>query len=104
MDAAPRKIPQAERESTKAHLREKVFPGFKLEKELEPASFFEDRFVRMSVRNAEHRIQTACCATSSAELVACAECQNRVVRQEAREDSHESMLSRFTSTLSWAGY
>ena len=46
----------------------------------------------MSVFNVEHHIQTACCATGSAELVACAECQNRVVRLEAREDIHESMF------------
>ena len=72
VDAAPRKIPQAERESTKAHLREKVFPGLKLEKELEPASCFEDRFVRMSVRNVDNRIQTTHCATGSVELLACA--------------------------------
>ena len=41
-----------------------------MERTVEPASCFEDRFVQMSVRNVEHRIQTACCATMSAELVA----------------------------------
>ena len=69
MDAAPRKILQAERESTKAHLREKVFPGLKLEKELEPACCFEDRFVRMSVATLNIGFKITYRANGSAEPV-----------------------------------
>ena len=105
-DDCPRRILQAERKSRRVRLSEKLSPGLKLEKELQPASYLVARFVQMSEHNAVQWEELMCCVVRAAEIVAVPKqrwmpdakgtIQESAVKQELQEDIHES-IGRFVA-------